>query len=73
MTFTDLPDEVKNEFCDLANHLSPENVSCDGELSRGESMRRYQSLISRWHALEDSNDIEVTEDEVWNWWITSKK
>jgi len=30
----------KIEFLNLANYMSPENVSCDGELSRTETNRK---------------------------------
>jgi len=68
MTFTDLPDKVKHEFIDLATTLSPENLSCDGELSRSKIESRFRSLMSQWRRLERNNNIQVTEDEVWNWW-----
>lgn len=31
---------------DIDSHLSPENLSCDGELSRAEVNRRYRELTT---------------------------
>lgn len=33
-------------------NLSPENLSCDGELSRTEVNRRYRALMAQRNALE---------------------
>ena len=54
-------------FVDLATQLSPEWLTCDGELSRREVNRRYAKLQKQWHALERQAGRAVTEDEVWAW------
>ena len=60
--------ELKSEFCDLAGQLSPENLSCDGELSRAQVNKRYTALMKQWRALEKQAGQSVSEDDAWNWW-----
>jgi len=58
---------LQKQFLDLACRLSPENVSCDGELSRTEVDRRYKQLNAEWAKLEKEAGRKVDEDEVWKW------
>jgi|TARA_R100001530_G_scaffold135741_2_gene113742 hypothetical protein len=58
----------KIEFLNLANYMSPENVSCDGELSRTETNRKYSKLQTQWRKLEKKVGCRVEEDEVWDWY-----
>jgi len=60
--------ELKARFVDLAGRLSPENLSCDGELSRGQVKARYAAIMKEWKALEKEAGRTVTEDETWGWW-----
>jgi hypothetical protein len=53
------------KFLDLASALSPENLTCDGELSKAAVKRRYSALMKEWKALEKIAGRRVTEDEVW--------
>lgn len=55
------------EFVDLATRLSPEWLTCDGELSRREINRRYSKLQRQWRTLERQAGRAITEDEVWAW------
>ncbi len=55
------------QFVDLATRLSPEWLTCDGELSQREVNRRYSKLQRQWRALEWKAGRAVTEDEVWAW------
>lgn len=57
--------EIMGRFKQLACMLSPENLSCDGELSRTETDRRYRAFTKEWHGLEQILGRTVTEDEVW--------
>ena len=59
--------ELQQKFFDLACRLSPENVSCDGELSRAEVNRRYKQLNAEWADLEKQAGCKVDENEVWKW------
>lgn len=61
----DLTDEVKKQFLSLACQLSPENLSCDGELPAAEVRRRRAALDREWQLLEIRVGRRVTESEVW--------
>jgi len=56
--------EIQAKFWDLTCQLSPENLNCDGEISRAEANRRYKRLMKEWHALEAQVGRTVTEYEV---------
>ena len=62
-----LTDALKNTFASLANQMSPENVSCDGEISRSQVRIRMASLRRQWKAAEAQAGRKVTEDETWAW------
>ena len=53
------------QFLDLSNRLSPENLTCDGELPQSEVRRKYNKLTKEWKKLEKQVGRTVTEDEVW--------
>jgi len=72
MTFVNIPEEEKRKFLRIASRLSPENLSCDGELSKRETNRRYQECLKEWRELEKENGIKTSEDEVWNWWMSTR-
>ncbi len=61
--------EMLDRFLDLASALSPENLTCDGELSAAESNRRYKQLMKEWRALEHQFGRKVDEDEIWGIYI----
>jgi hypothetical protein len=54
----------QEQFMRLANALSPENLHCDGEISRSEATRKYKRLMKEWHALEAQVGRKVTEYEI---------
>jgi hypothetical protein len=56
--------EIQAKFWDLTCRLSPENLNCDGEISRAEANRRYKHLMKEWHALEAQVGRKVTEYEI---------
>lgn len=58
----------RNEFRSLANQLSPENLHCDGEITRAQAQRRYRSIMKRWRALEKTLGRKVSEDEAWGYY-----
>lgn len=64
---TGLTPAIKNEFIELATRLSPENLACDGEISRTETNKRYRQCLREWKALEVKAGVKVTESEVWGW------
>lgn len=54
-----LPEEVQKQFSLIENALSPENVSCDGELSRTETQKRVRKLKREWKALCKEHNVNV--------------
>lgn len=70
-------DRLMFEFLNLSSDLSPENLSCDGELSPSRTRAKYQSLMAGWRKLERKAGRTVVEDEVWDWYAklnpTTKK
>ena len=54
----------KSKFFGLANRLSPENLSCDGECSRAQTQTRYRNIMREWAALERAVGRKVTLEEV---------
>ena len=62
---TPLSPEMKKQFDNLASQLSPENLSCDGELSQSEVNAKYRTLTAQWKALETEVGRKVTEDELY--------
>lgn len=60
-----LSPDLKNNFLDLANQLSPENLSCDGEASSSYVRSRYNALKTEWSRLEDIVGRKVTEGELY--------
>jgi hypothetical protein len=53
------------EFLNLTAQLSPENLTCDGELSRSQVVQKKRRLDAQWATLEKTVGRKVTEDEVW--------
>jgi hypothetical protein len=57
--------EVLDLFSRLAADLSPENLTCDGELPRSQVNARLRDLQKKWKALESFVGRPVSEEEVW--------
>jgi hypothetical protein len=58
----------QKEFQSLASQLSPENLHCDGEITRAQAQRKYRAIMKRWRALEKALGRKVSEDEAWNYY-----
>jgi hypothetical protein len=54
------------EFLMLAGQLSPENLTCDGELSPSQVARKRRQINAQWASLEKRVGRTVTKDEAWN-------
>lgn len=52
------------QFKDLYMRLEPENLTCDGELSKSEVARKYKKLRKDWKRLERQVGRIVTDEEV---------
>lgn len=61
----DLPAEQLEKLVDLASQLSPENLSCDGELSITKIRQRAASIGAQWVAIEKQLGFKVSEEQVW--------
>lgn len=61
--------EILNDFAGLACRLSPENLCCDGEISRAEVNRRLRQIQKGWKALEKELGRVVSEDQVWDFML----
>jgi hypothetical protein len=62
-----LTPELKEKFLIVACHLSPENLSCDGEAPIAWVRKRARQLHAEWAALEKLAGRKVTEDEIYNY------
>lgn len=54
-------------FLGMACELSPENLHCDGEISRSAAAAKYREIMKRWRALETKVGQTVSEEETWAW------
>jgi len=61
-----MPEDVFAKFEDLVSALSPENLSCDGELPKSQIQARYKQLTAQWKQLEKQLGRTITEDEIWD-------
>jgi hypothetical protein len=65
--YTGLPEaELLNKVRGIYSHLSPENLSCDGELSRTQVARRYAQLKRELKACFRALGREVSESEAYD-------
>ena len=59
----------KEQFETLVSRLSPENISCDGEISRTQVNARYRQIMKEWKQLEKAVGRKVSQAEVETWWM----
>lgn len=62
-----IDDSVMQQFFDLECQLSPENLHCDGEISRTEAQRKYVRLQKEWKVLEKTAGRKMESEEIWKW------
>ena len=60
-----LEGKILDQFTILVCRLSPENLACDGEISRTQVNRRRRNINREWKALEKEFGSKVTDEEVW--------
>ena len=58
--------EAKPLFEKLAGELSPENLTCDGELSQSAVMAKRRFLDGVWSDLETIVDRKITESLIYS-------
>lgn len=56
-----------NNLVNLAIQLSPENLTCDGELPRAAVRAKRARLLKEWREQEKALGRKVSEEEVWNY------
>ena len=61
------PDECKPLFSRLASDLSPENLTCDGELHPKMVEQKARMLWTVWAELESIFGRQVDEGETYRW------
>ena len=69
-------EKLKKEFIELICRLSPENLCCDGEISKAQVRRRLADIRREWKVLEGITGRRVSEEEAEKWEIeewTSRK
>lgn len=57
----------KRKFLDLYAALSPENLTCDGELSKSQVDKKFRMIQSEFKALVKETGYEPTESEAYGW------
>lgn len=60
----ELPEGLFEQFEILTCQLSPENLSCDGELSRAQVQSRLLQIKREWQTLEVKAGRSVSQDEI---------
>ena len=57
--------EILKEIGDVYCSLSPENLYCDGEISKSEANRKFKILNRKLRVLFVELGREVSEEEAW--------
>ena len=65
-----ISEDLFKQFEELTCRLSPENLHCDGEISRAQANRRYREIMKEWKALEAKVGHPVSVDEIEAEWIS---
>jgi len=58
--FNEVPEAAKQKFYQMASDLSPENLTCDGELSRARVQSRFTQIMREWNLLQHQIRGDVT-------------
>jgi len=64
-----MTDNQKQKLEALVNRLSPENLCCDGEISKTQVNKRYRKIMQEWREIEKEVGRKISEDEVETWLI----
>ena len=62
-------DEIKEKILELLCRMSPENITCDGELNKTQVTQRMQMIRKDWRAVEKEagRKISLEEANQWEW------
>ena len=61
--------ELWTALCNLSSELSPENLSCDGELSRTRINEKLRAIRGEWKEIEKKLGQKVSEYEAEDYWM----
>lgn len=64
-------EELMSALDVLCGELSPENISCDGELSRTAIRKRASAIRAEWKEIERKLGRKVSEEEAENHWMSN--
>lgn len=59
--------DLKRKFLDIYAALSPENLTCDGELSKSQVDRKLRMIQTEFKALVKEAGYEPSESEAYSW------
>lgn len=65
--------ELMNALGDLCGELSPENLSCDGELSRTGINTKLRAIKGEWKEIEKKLGRKVSEYEAEDHWMKNHR
>lgn len=65
--------ELMNALSTLCCELSPENLSCDGEISRTAMNKKYREIKAEWKEIERKIGWKVSEDEAERYWLADSR
>lgn len=63
--------DLKKKFINLVFRLSPENLYCDGELTRAQAHARHRQIMREWKDLEKEAGRSVSQSEAEQWAYSS--
>ena len=61
--------ELMDALAALCSDLSPENLSCDGELSRTQINAKYAAIRGEWREIEKKLGRMVSDEEAERYWM----
>ena len=70
-TMPETEDELMKELDRLCGELSPENLSCDGEISRTAMMIKAREIRAEWKEIEKKLGRKVSEEEAESHWMST--
>jgi hypothetical protein len=73
LSFGVISRNIMDEFTDLASQLSPESLTCDGELTSREVDLRHADLMRKWKLLESYLGYSVSESLVFEYDLSIAK
>jgi hypothetical protein len=68
-----LKQEIMLDIWNVYGQLSPESLSCDGELSLSAINKKRKSLEARLTKLQKELKKDVSEYDAYQWWLHERK